>query len=978
MRIPVRFKPALTTLAVAGVMAFAAGPAAANPSETPFAIEPGSFHITPSSSQAGAHADLVTHFNFNHEANEEENTYNDLRTTIVNLPPGFIGNDTAVPTCTDAQLAGTGELAECPADSQVGQISLDLTLFFTSPLLVTVPVYSMDTNSGVTATLGFHAIAVTQILPVSVRPGDSGITVTSPNITALGEIHNVTLTVWGVPAAESHTEQRGRYCVSGVFNICLNEGGEKVNIPVKPFLSNSTSCAGPFTATMSANSWEEPEHFSEESTEIPAMSGCERLPFSPALEVTPTTNAAETPSGLNISLLVPQTYEDPEDLASSNLKDTTVALPVGYTANPSLASGLGVCTPEQFAAETAEGLPGSGCPAESKIGSVEVETPVLAEKLTGSIYVAKPFDNPSDSLLGLYIVVKDPARGLIVKLAGRIEPDPVTGRLVTIFDNNPQVPFSRFTLKLRQGATSPLASPPACGTYTATALFTSWSEPLTEVPLSNSFQVERGIGGGPCPSGGVPPFAPKVIAGTQNNGAGAYSPFYLRIIRNDGEQEITKFSTVLPPGLSANLSGIPFCPDGAIEAARSRSGTQETAEPSCPASSEIGHTIVEAGVGGVLAQTPGKVYLAGPYHGSAMSIVSITSATVGPFDLGTVVIRFALRINPITAQAEVDSTGSDPIPHIIKGIVTHVRDIRVYMDREKFMLNPTSCNPMGISDTVTGAGADFTNPADANPVAVSTPFQGANCANLAFKPGFKVSTSGKTSRANGASLSVKLTYPNVGGHSILASGQANIAKVKVELPKALPSRLKTLQKACLARVFAANPAACPAESIVGHAKAVTPILPVPLEGPAYFVSNGGEAFPNLVVVLQGYGITVDLVGSTFIDEKTGITSSTFKTVPDVPVGSFELALSEGPYSALAANGNLCTKKLTMPTEFIAQNGAAIYQDTPIGVTGCGKSSTRAQRLAAALKVCRRKAKSKRAGCEKAARKRYGAAKRKKK
>jgi hypothetical protein len=472
----------------------------------------------------------------------------------------------------------------------------------------------------------------------------------------------------------------------------------------------------------------------------------------------------------------------------------------------------------------------------------------------------------------------------------------------------------------------------------------------------------------------VPPFNPRAITGTQSNAAGTYSPFYLRLIREDGEQELTRFSTIMPPGLTGNLTGIPFCSDAAIQAARERTGPhgggEEETNPSCPAASQIGHTTVEAGVGSVLAQTPGRLYLAGPYNGASLSLVSITSAKVGPFDLGTVVIRFALRINPITTQVEVDATGSDPIPHIIKGIVVHARDIRAYIDRPNFIKNPTSCEHLQISNVITGAGADPANPADQQPVNVTSAFQAADCASLAFKPIFKVSTSGKTSRANGASLTVKLTYPNAPQGT-----QANIAKVKVDLPKQLPSRLTTLQKACTAAQFNTNPAGCPAASVVGHATAITPLIPVPLVGPAYFVSHGGEAFPSLIVVLQGYGITIDLVGSTFIS-KSGITSSTFKTVPDQPVGSFELTLPQGKYSALAANGNLCsvtntvtvkkkvtvrvkghkktvTRKvkesvagsLTMPTAFVAQNGAVIHQSTPISVTGCAKVKPAAKKKA---------------------------------
>jgi hypothetical protein len=933
-RTAIRRLGVLSTLALIACLSIV-GSAAAMPSEHPFEIVPGSFHITPSTTQAAAHEDLTTSFGFARSAGGR--TFNDVREVVITLPPGFIGSNTAVPTCTTSQLIGSTVSPEptslrCPTASQVGTISLEADPFGGGAQKFVYPVYNMEVTSfGIVAELGIKTALLTQVLPITVRPGDSGLTVHVPDIERLFELSHSSVTVWGIPGAKVHDPERGRVCepegASGPTKCKF--GGEEVNIPVKPFLSNPTSC-GPFTASMEAYSWEEPNNPSTATSEISPIVECERVPFNPAIEVSPTTNAAESPSGLNISLDVPQTWEEPETISTSNLKDTKLALPVGYTANPSLASGLGVCTPAQLEAETSSSLPGAGCPAESKIGTVDVETPVLAEKLTGNIYVAKPFDNPFDSLLGLYIVVKDPARGIIVKLAGKIEPNPVTGQLVTTFDNNPQVPFSKFTLKLRQGVTSPLVSPPACGTYTAEADLTPWSAPLSPQHQLSSFQIENGIGGGACPAGGVPPFHPGILAGTLNNSAGAYSPMDIRITRNDGEQEITRFTSILPPGLTAKLAGIPFCPDANIEAAKHVSGAQEETEPSCPAASEIGHSLVGAGVGSVLAYTPGKVYMAGPYNGAPFSIVAITSAKVGPFDLGTVVVREALVINPETAVVTVDAKASDPIPHIIQGIVIHVRDIRVYIDRSQFMINPTNCNPLSFAATVTGAGADPANPADQMPVTVNNSFQMANCQNLAFKPLFKVSTSGRTSRSKGASLTVKLAYPNAPQGT-----QANISKVKVDLPKQLPSRLTTLQKACPDSIFNANPAACPAASIVGHATAITPILPVPLTGPAYFVSHGGAKFPELIIVLQGYGVTLDLHGETFIS-KAGITSSTFRTVPDDPIGSFELTLPQGPGSALAANGNLCTAKLAMPTIFVAQNGDVIHQSTPITATGCHK------------------------------------------
>ncbi len=659
----------------------------------------------------------------------------------------------------------------------------------------------------------------------------------------------------------------------------------------------------------------------------------------------PSTTSASAPTGLSVELGVHQTDENAEGLAASALKKAVVTLPEGMTVNPSAGAGLGACTASEFEAETLETPAEAGCPNDSKLGSVKIKTPALNEEGTGSVFIAQPFGNPFEadpdsSLVALYVIARFPVRGVVVKVPGHVSLNPVTGQLVTTFegmtplDGLPPVPFNLFTFQFRQGETSPLVTPPACGSYQAQAQLNPWSAPeevLTD--LVPPFAITSSFDGGPCPSGGVPPFDPRVISGTEHNTAGSYSPFYLRIVREDGEQEITKFTSIFPSGLTGNLSGIPFCPEADIEASRSVTGTEELEHPSCPAASEIGHTLVGAGVGSVLAEAPGKVYLAGPYHGSALSVVSITAAKVGPFDLGTVVIRFALSINPITAQVEINGANSDPIPHIIDGIVVHVRDIRVYIDREKFILNPTSCNPSTISESITGAGANPANPADQMTVGASAPFQAADCSSLGFKPTFKATTSAKTSRTNGESLHVALTYPNAS-----QGAQANIKAVKVDLPKQLPSRLTTLQKACTTKVFEANPANCPAASRVGYAKAVTPILPVPLEGPAYFVSYGDLKFPELIIVLQGYGFTIYLHGETFIS-KQGITSSTFRTIPDEPVGSFELTLPQGRYSALASNGNLCTVKggLKMPTELTAQNGDVIKESTPIAVSGCPKA-----------------------------------------
>ncbi len=943
-------------LLAAGVLP---GVAQAYPSEHPFEIVPGSFSFVPSSSQAGAHADWVTSLDFAHEANGA--TYNDAHNIVVNVPGGFDASNTAAPTCSQEQLLVENlktlreNVPMCPIASQVGQLSLE---FNTGTLANgkreldqkdTVPIYNMEVSSpGVTAELGYETVVFTGYLRIQVRPQDLGLTSSTIDIPPVGEVHNIKVTIWGIPAAAEHDAARGMVCrgLNGQTPSCVNEYGspQPAGIPVKPLLANPTSC-GIFEASMAANSWE--EQFNEEialwpkaTSQVGPITGCEHVQFEPEIEAQPSTVSAESPTGLEVSLVVQQTWENQFTLATSYLKDAKVTLPEGMTANPGLAEGLGACTPEEYARETSSSLPGEGCPPESKIGSINIETPLLNESIPGSIYIATPYDNPfgdtehpGGSLLALYVVAKDRERGVLIKVAGKITPNPVTGQLVTTFEDTPQQPFSKFTLKFRPGATAPLISPPACGSYNLQAALSPWSAPEEPRFISSQpFQITEGAHEGSCPAGGAPPFKPQVISGTQNSAGGSYSPFYLRILREDGEQEITRFSTTLPPGLTGNLSGIPFCPDADIEAARGTTGQEQEEHPSCPQASEIGHSLVGAGVGSVLAQNPGKIYLAGPYNGAPLSIVSITAAKVGPFDLGTVVIRFALNINPATAQVEVSGTQSEAIPHIIRGIVVHVREIRVYMDREKFIINPTNCSPLTITNTIDGAGANFADTSDQVPVAVNTPFEAADCSSLSFKPDLTVSTSAKSSRADGASLTAKLTV--AGG----LGTQANISRVKVELPKQLPSRLPTLQKACLAAQFETNPAGCPPASIIGHAKAITPILPVPLEGPAYFVSHGGEEWPSLIVVLQGYGLTIDLVGTTFISKTTGVTSTTFKTVPDQPVTSFELTLPEGPYSALTALGNLCTaKKLTMPTELVGQNGAEIEQNTKIAVAGCPKA-----------------------------------------
>jgi hypothetical protein len=848
------------------------------------------------------------------------------------LPVGLVGDPVPFPTCSMTKFETvTNALTEnlCPQQTAIGVTSVTVDEPYTAgEVTFTQPLFNLEPGYGEPARLGFMVAQgdTPVILDTSLRDGpdeDYGIDVNVSNIVQIAGLVSARVTVWGTSGDPRHDNSRGWGCLRATRGSKEGSCTPSVEGKPTPFLTLPTTCAAPLQGSVDADSWTAPGKLSHAvpAEPLPQLTGCSHNPFTPTISATPTTLRASAPSGLDFNLdFDNEGLFNREGLSQSTLKNTTVALPEGLTINPSAGVGLGGCTPEDYARETANSAPGVGCPEDSKLGTVEIETQLLTQKIHGDIFIAQPYDNPFDSLVGLYVVAKNPETGVLIELAGKVEPNPITGQLTTIFENNPQLPFSHFNFHFREGQQAPLVSPPLCGTYATQARLNSWAEPLSTLTDSSSFAITQGFDGGACPSGGAPPFDPGIEAGQLNNNAGSFSPFYLHLTRTDAEQEISGFSTNLPSGLTGDLSGIPFCPEAAIEAARHKTGAQEEVTPSCPVASQVGHTLVGTGVGAVLAYVPGKIYLAGPFHGAPFSLVAVTSAVVGPFDLGTVVLRFGLTIDPYTARVSVTPTSSEPIPTILKGIVTHVRDIRVYIDRNKFTLNPTSCNPLSIASTLNSSlGATKT---------VTSPFQASNCQGLGFKPVFKVSTSGKTSRKAGASLTVKLSYP--------AGAQANISKVKVDLPKQLPSRLTTLQKACTAAQFEANPAGCPAASRVGFAKAVTPLIPVPLEGPAYFVSHGGEAFPSLIIVLQGYGVTIDLVGSTFIDPKTNITSSTFKTVPDQPVGSFELTLPQGKYSALAANGNLCKTKLAMPTEFAAQNGAVVHQSTKMTVTGCPK------------------------------------------
>jgi hypothetical protein len=546
---------------------------------------------------------------------------------------------------------------------------------------------------------------------------------------------------------------------------------------------------------------------------------------------------------------------------------------------------------------------------------VQVESQLLNETVDGSLYIAQPYQNPFNSLIALYVVVRNPTLGIIIKQPLKVESDPLTGRLTTTAENLPQLPFSHFRLHFREGTRSPLASPPACGTYQANAVLTPYAGGAP-VDTTSSFQIVSGPDAGPCPAQGLPPFHPELVAGAVSNAAGRFSPFDVKITRTDAEQEITHFSIKLPPGLVGKLGGVPFCSDSAIAQAKARTGPQggqeELDSPSCPSASQVGRTLVGAGVGPSLAYAPGKVYLAGPYHGSAISIVSITAGKVGPFDLGTVVVREALKVNPETGEVFIDATGSDPIPHIIQGIPVHVRDIRAYVDRPQFTLNPTDCTRTSTASTVLGAGLDFASEADDRPITVTSPFQAADCAALPFKPKLSLKLLGGTKRGQYPRLKAFLRMNGI--------GEAGIARAQVTLPKSefiANAHFNTICTRVQFKQLGGNGEACPAGSVYGWARAKTPILSDPLEGPIYLRSSEHQ-LPDVVASLRGQEINVHLVGH--VDSVKGKLRNTFEAVPDAPVEWASFSFQGGKKGLFENSTNLCRGTHKAIVAFSGQNG----------------------------------------------------------
>ena len=828
------------------------------------------------------------------------------RALELELPAGLVGDPQAVPRCTIVAFVSL----TCPASSRVGTafINLAQAIFENES---SYPIYNITPEHGYPAEFGVYAEAIEKytFIYASVGPGpDYRLHISVPDIPNAASLTNMTVTFFGNPETMN------------------NPPGQPINAP-SAFFTNPSDCVGaPLKTTIKVNTYEEPNHWVEGETQSAPVAGCDLLQFQPTIAFTPESTRADEPSGYTVDLQIPQSQSTGlEGLATADLKDVKVTLPRGVSVNPAAADGLGACPatgPEGFNMEGAESqapdsvgamspVPGH-CPLNSQVGTVEAETPLLPpHALTGHVYVAQPecggegqepcteMDAQNGRLFSLYLQLE--GEGVVIKLHGIVSTNPSDGQLTAIFDNNPQVPVSDIKLHLTGGPRASLANPATCGEAVTTSDLTPWSSPETPDAHPASAFTVTGCEGSP--------FSPAFSAGTTSTNAASYTDFTATFHRPDRQQNLDAVQVTTPPGLLGMLSHIVLC------------GKPQAAQGTCSSASQIGTATAGAGAGSHPYWVSGPVFLTGPYRGAPFGLSIAIPAKAGPFNLGTVVVRSAITINPETSAITITS---DPLPQILDGVPLRIQTVNVTVDRPQFMFNPTSCNAQqitGILASAQGATAQ-----------VSSPFAASGCRYLPFKPSFSASTRGQASKADGASLRVKVTS---------AAGQANIRKVDLQLPITLPARLTTLQKACREEVFNTNPSTCDPSSVIGYATIHTPVLDQPLSGPAYLVSHGGAAFPDVEFVLQGEGVTLVLDGKT--DIKHGITYSRFESAPDAPFTTFETVLPAGPHSVLTAflperkKFNLCGENLQMPTTMTGQNGASFTQNTRIEVQGCSSS-----------------------------------------
>jgi hypothetical protein len=909
------------------------------------------------------------------------------------LPPGLLGDPDATAQCSMTNFsARILETNLCSPNNVIGVATVTVN----EPLSVhvvtrTVPVFNLVPSRGEPARFGFVVLGLVPIvIDTAVRSGrDYGVIASVQNATQTAGLLSSQVSLWGVPGDPRHDGARGWECVAGGYyhNQVGKPCPSSTTLPQTAFLRMPTSCPAnpgsePLTSSMQADSWALPGGYlsseyawlSDEGGGLSTV-GCGALPFNPSIYVSPEQTSASTPTGLTVEVSVPQaTTLEPEGVGEADLRDTTVTLPAGVQLSPAAANGLEACSEAQMGFTGVDPqtqtnqfhtAPAS-CPVGSKLGVVHIKTPLLPRELEGTLYLATPAPsgeagmNPFDSLVAVYLVAEDPVSGVLVKLAGEGQLNKETLQVSTTFRNTPQVPFEQLRLELFGGPRASVSTPAFCGTYGTQAAFSPWSGtgPLNRTSPPGEFSILSGVDGSGCPLGSLP-FAPGMEAHSTSTRAGGFTSFALELSRPDGDQALGAVTVHLPRGVAAMLATVELCDE-----------TQANAS-ACPVSSEIGQAVAIAGLGPEpYEEVGGRVFITGPYEGAPFGLEIVTPAKAGPFDLGFVTVRSKLYVDPSDASVTVVS---DPLPTQVRGIPLQLKRVLVMVDRSNFEFNPTSCDPTTIEGSISGSEGAST--------LVHAPFQVGECGSLPFSPQFTASAVGQGSKAEGTTFAVTVRSGGVGPNGVAQTG---IAKVQLQLPKQLSSRLPTLQKACVDAVFNTNPATCGEGSVIGYATIHTPVLKSPLTGPAYLVSHGGAAFPDVEFVLQGEGIKLVLDGKT--DIKGEVTYSRFESTPDAPFTVFETVLPAGPHGVLTPNVpeskrfSLCGETLVMPTTMIAQNGARIDQETRVQVTGCGEvrsakvsKLTLKQQLTRALRFCKHKhrhATRKRAACERQAHARY--------
>ena len=856
------------------------------------------------SRQAGAHADLRTRIAFAQKPGPTDTSGGavqpgpvpdgSVRDINVDLPAGVTGNPTAAPTCTPAELVGAyGGLANCPVNAQVGVAVVQIG--FKDSDVQRIAVYNIETPPDLPALFAMNYLGAVVRIEARVRPGDYGISALSPRIPEAIPIYSIDLTLWGVPADPSHDGDRFTWY-----------GGYPTpsTAPRLPFMTNPTSCPdAPATTTISADSWQAPGVFSTVALDADpdgtpfVTEGCDRLAFDPSISVQPLSHRADAPTGLDVDVKVPQS-DAPDGLATAHVRRTVVTLPQGMSVSPSSAAGLGACSLAEIGLGT-DAAP--TCPASSKIGTVKIDTPLLTAPLEGDVILARQDDNPFRSLLALYLVAKGP--GFIVKLPGRVDPDPVTGQLTATFDNTPQLPFSRLRVTFDGGSRAPLATPPTCGTYTSHAEISSWAS-ATPVSLDTPMTIDQGCD--------APGFAPSFSAGSANPLAGRDSPFSLTLTRADRTPYLARIDTVLPAGLLARIASAARCDAG------------PAATGACPQASLIGQTSVLAGPGPDPLPLSGQVYLTGPYRDApfGLSIVVPTAGQTGPFDLGNVVVRAGIYVDRTTARVTIKS---DPLPTIIRGFPLRLRRVNVTIDRPGFMFNPTSCAPA----TVAGA---FAAVGGATSLQTSR-FQVGGCSDLALDQRLALQFTGKRATTDGQHPGLQATLTSKGGG-------ANLRTAVVKLPLSVALDPDNAEVLCSPEQRAAL--ACPKASIIGSAKAVS-VLPHPLTGPVYFVQGTRvnkrgrtvKTLPKLWIPLSADGVTIDVNADSGVDS-LGRLVTTFRDLPDAPFSEFALRLNGGKHGIIVVSGKpgTCDRDKTIDSQFAGQNGKLVETATKAMVQGC--------------------------------------------